>query len=253
MKIGIIGAMAEEVEHVTRAIENSRRVTVAKRDYIAGTLFGREVVAAFSRWGKVAAATTTTTLIERFAVDLVAFTGVAGAAAPQLEIGDIVVASASMQYDLDASALPDLERFEVPLLGVSRFPVDSELQARARHSAETFVSSGLSEVVPRELLNAFGIGLPKVISGLIASGDRFIADQAFLCELRTALPDLQCVEMEGGAVAQVCYEYDIPMALFRVISDKADHSAVIDFPAFVAKIASPLTAGIVSDFVRSVT
>ena len=83
------------------------------------------------------------------------------------------------------------------------------------------------------------------------SGDRFIADPGFLFELRAVLPDLQCVEMEGGAVAQVCYEYDIPMALFRVISDKADHSATIDFPAFVAKIASPLTAGIVRDFVRS--
>ena len=110
MKIGIIGAMAEEVEHLTRDIENPCSVTVAKRDYTAGTLFGREVVAAFSRWGKVAAAATTTTLIERFAVDLIVFTGVAGAAAPNLEIGDIVVASASMQYDLDASVLPGLER-----------------------------------------------------------------------------------------------------------------------------------------------
>lgn len=252
MKIGIIGAMEEEVEHLTRDIENTHRVSVAKRDYIGGTLFGREVVAAFSRWGKVAAATTTTTLIERFNVDLVVFTGVAGAAAPHLEIGDVVVASSSIQYDLDVSALPGLERFEVPLLGVSRFPVGRELLARARHSAEKFVSSGLSEVIPRELLAAFGIDLPKVVTGLIGSGDRFIADQAFLCELRTALPELQCVEMEGGAVAQVCYEYDIPMTLFRVISDKADHSAVIDFPAFVSKIASPLTAGIVRDFVRSV-
>jgi adenosylhomocysteine nucleosidase len=252
MKIGIIGAMAEEVEHLTRDIEARQRVTTGRRDYIAGMLFGRDVVVAFSRWGKVAAAATTTTLIERFGVDFVVFTGVAGAAAPHLEIGDIVVASATMQYDLDVSALPGLERFEVPLLGISRFPVGSDLQARARLSAETFISSGLSEAVSRDLLNEFGIGLPRVICGLVASGDRFIADQASLCELQAALPDLQCVEMEGGAVAQVCYEYDIPMTLFRVISDKADHSAVIDFPAFVSKIASPITAGIVRDFVRSV-
>lgn len=253
MKIGIIGAMPEEVDHLTRAIGNPRSESIGKREYTSGTLFGREVVTVFSRWGKVAAATTATTLIERFRVDLVVFTGVAGATEPSLSIGDIVVATESVQHDLDASALPGLDRFDVPLLGVSRFPVEVALHAQAVRSAEAFIAKGLAEAVPAPLLQEFGMLTPKVVSGLIASGDRFIADPAVIAELRSALPDLQCVEMEGAAVAQVCYEHDVPMVLLRVMSDKADHSAVIDFPAFVSKIASPLTAGIVRDFVKSVT
>ena len=88
---------------------------------------------AFSRWGKVASASTVTTLIEFFEVDLVVFTGVAGALAPDLDIGDIVIAESLMQHDMDASALPGIKPFEIPLLGVENFPIKKGLSTWQRN------------------------------------------------------------------------------------------------------------------------
>jgi adenosylhomocysteine nucleosidase len=101
----------------------------------------------------------------------------------------------------------------------------------------------LSGDVSDEALKEFHIARPQVTTGIIASGDQFIADAAVAQALYRQLPGLKCVEMEGAAVAQVAYEHNIPCLVIRTISDKADHSAVIDFPKFVSKIACHFTCG----------
>jgi len=252
VKIGIVGAMPEEIALLQKNLHGVRSETRGMREYLQGELYGQDVTLVFSRWGKVAAASTVTTLIEVYGVELVVFTGVAGAISTGLELGDVVIASGLIQYDLDASALPGLERFEVPLLNVSEFTVEPRLLALAKQSAERYVSTDLATDVPGELLAEFGIQRPKVRTGLIISGDRFIAGNEIVKGLMEALPNAQCVEMEGAAVAQVCFEHKVPVIVMRTISDRADHSAAIDFPKFVQRIASKFTSGVLKQLIAQI-
>ncbi len=238
--------MPQEVEHLRHGLEGPVQTCEAgQRTFVSGRLHGREVVVVFSRWGKVAAASTATTLIERFGVGMLVFTGVAGALDRTLNVGDIVVGARLVQHDMDASAIPGVQRFEVPLLGTRFLDAPVELVARARSAAARFLDEDLRAAISPEVLAEFGIIAPKVVTGLIASGDQFIASDAVAEGLRCALPGLQCVEMEGAAVAQVAYEHGLPFIVLRTISDKADHSAHVDFRGFVTRIAAHFTCGCV--------
>jgi adenosylhomocysteine nucleosidase len=252
MKIGIMGAMPEEISGIIEQLETSRVSRISGRDYFEGTWRGVEVVVVFSRWGKVAASVTATILLQHFGVNGIFFIGVAGAADPTLNLGDIVVATDLLQHDMDASAIPTLARFEIPLLGRSRLSADGSWMSVALAAANSFIEDDFESWIDKDLRNSFYIGIPKVVSGLIATGDRFIADAMFLRDLRQALPDLRCVEMEGAAVAQVCYEFAAPFAVVRIISDRANHSAPVDFQNFVARVASRMGLGIASRFNMSI-
>jgi len=245
MKIGIMGAMVEEVAKIRSTMYVTNVESRGKREYVSGHLNGHDIVVVFSRWGKVAASSTATTLIERFGVDLMLFTGVAGAIDDRLEIGDIVVADKLVQHDMNASAIPGIKLYEVPLLGVQFFEISSDLASKAAQSAQDYITRDLSSDVPRYILQKFHIIQPTVVRGLIASGDQFITSNEVAQKLRASLPDVKCVEMEGAAVAQVAYEHDCPLVVIRAISDKANHSATIDFPKFIEHIASHFTCGIV--------
>lgn len=251
MKIGIMGAIPEEIALLRGAITGATTVSVGRRDFICGTLNDHEVVLVFSRCGKVSASSTATTLIERFGVGLIIFTGVAGALDRTLNVGDLVVGSRLVQHDVDASAIAGFKRFEIPYLGVQFFDAPPDLVARAQAAAAAYVSEDMPAEIPAPVLREFGITKPRVIAGLIASGDQFIASNTVADELRAALPGVQCVEMEGAAVAQVAYEHDLPCIVLRTISDRADHSAHVDFPAFATRIASHFTCGCVVRLLRT--
>lgn len=245
MKIGIVGSMQEEIDLLKSDLKNANERIYGKRIYAYGELFGENAVLVFSRWGKVASASTVTTLIDRFDVDFVVFTGVAGAGALELEIGDIVISSELVQHDMDASALPMFKKFEIPLLGVSRIKASEHYIDLSIKSAKKFASEDIFSEIDKRILDEFHIKKPKVAVGVIASGDRFVANHRITTKLRKEIGDILCVEMEGAAVAQVCYEHDIPFVVIRAISDKADRSAVIDFPRFVEKVACYYTRGII--------
>lgn len=245
MKFGIMGAMAEEISLLCQHIKDARSETHGMRTYISGELYGKAATIVFSRWGKVAASSTATLLVEKYDVDFLVFSGVAGAIDSTLNIGDVVIADTLVQHDMDASALPGIEKFEIPLLGVSRFLPKPHHVRSAVQAAETYITQDLCTDVSADVREAFGITVPRVVTGTVASGDQFIAHEIHLQALREKLPGLKCVEMEGAAVAQVAYEHDIPYVVMRTISDKADHSAVVDFPRFIRKIASHFTCGCV--------
>src|SRR5262249_22628323 len=195
IRIGIVGAMPEEIALLERDVVETRRQSRGMREYIEGSLYGFEVVLVFSRWGKVAAASTATTLIEVYDVKLIVFTGVAGAIAEDLEIGDVMIANRLVQHDLDASALPGLQRHEVPLLHISDFQLKPRLVDLAAESAHRYLTAALPTDVPPELLSEFILTRPKVRCGLIASGDQFVSDPNTRARLRIDLPGAQCVEM----------------------------------------------------------
>ncbi len=236
MKLGIIGAMPQEIDRIVEELETESIEQIAGRSYHIGRFEGADCMLVFSHWGKVAAAITATTLIERFGVDCIIFTGVAGAVSKTLNVGDIVIADWLIQHDFDVSAAGILMKYEIPFLGISYFSVDSLLVELAKQAAEDFLSNSPS-------FARRGQGVVHV--GTIASGDQFIAHPDKLEELRAAIPDLLCVEMEGAAVAQVCHEYGIPYIVIRTISDRADRSAPMDFLTFIRNVARHYSHGIV--------
>jgi adenosylhomocysteine nucleosidase len=239
-RIAIIGAMAGEIGALRDAMLIEAQGRDAGFGWWAGELAGRRVVLAQGGMGKVAAAACCQRLIDTWNLEGVVMCGLAGGLDERLRPGDIVVAEALVQHDVDAS--PIFPRFELPGLGVSTLrPPPAWVEAA------TAASSGFLEGNPldRAVLAANGIEQPKVLRGLIATGDRFIeADERIA--LHNALPEALCVEMEGGAVAQVCYLNELPYCAVRVMSDNADADAAFDFLRFVSDVAPVYVHGIVS-------
>jgi adenosylhomocysteine nucleosidase len=242
--IAVLGAMPQEVELIASSLEQARELELVGRRFLSGKLAGRDVLVAFSRWGKVAASATVSAAITRFPIESVIFTGVAGGLDSACQVGDIVVGKTLVQHDLDARPL--FERFEIPLSGIRFMEADPAIMRGLALAAERFVERGLRDLT-RDF-SAFGVTTPKVHAGLIASGDRFVADPGVSSELKAALPAALCVEMEGAAVAQVCVESKIPFGVVRTISDTADHGAPIDFPKFLAALASRFSLGILLEY-----
>jgi adenosylhomocysteine nucleosidase len=244
-----MGAMPEEIAGVVDLMEHVSEVNTGMRTYYTGQLNGTDVVVVFSRWGKVAAATTVTTLVLRFGITELLFTGVAGAVHSKLNIGDVVVAERLVQHDMDARPL--LPRFEVPLLQKTYFETDTELRKSAISAVEYMVESRhLHQITENRFLQKFGIVKPVVYTGNVASGDHFFSSAEAKYRLLEMLPDTLCVEMEGAAVAQVCYEYHIPFVVIRTISDIADEHSPLDFPLFVRHIASRYSVAIIISMLR---
>ena len=245
MTVGIIGAMKEEVDLIrSDLMHNVEETVIGGRTYYTGYINNTSVVLVFSRWGKVASASSTTTLISVFKAKKVIFTGVAGATSPDLDIGDIIISSKCYQHDMDASPL--FKKHEVPLIGETFFNAGDELISQSKRSCDALVLNFANLFNNDQLLSDFSISAPKVYLGVIASGDQFINSDEKINELLKEVPDTLAVEMEGASVAQVCHEHKIPFVIIRVISDKADNQAAIDFPKFVSKVANIYSKHIVN-------
>lgn len=246
--LGILAALHDEIADLINEMGKSERISIGMRDYYTGKIHGQPCVIVLARIGKVAAAATTVTLIREFGVDEIIFTGLAGSAAAEVNIGDLVVADRLVQHDLDARPL--FPQHEVPLLGMVEFPAASALSAELGDAARRFLSDDLCNSIRPETLAEFGIAAPTLHVGVIASGDQFIADPVHAQRIKAALPNVLAVEMEGAAVAQICHEYGVPFAVVRTISDRADNSAHIDFGQFLATVASHYSNGILRRFLQ---
>jgi adenosylhomocysteine nucleosidase len=243
MAIGIISAMREEMQTLLESLQQKKTYTKGMRTYYQGTLLGKDVVLVFSRWGKVASSTTATQLINDFDIEEIIFTGVAGAIIDKLEIGDIVIGKNLYQYDVDAR--PFFKKFEVPILQKQYFETSLKHRKQLELAAKSFVEDYHNHVCKETALQ-YNITEPSVLVEDIASGDQFISEHAFVDKLNQELPTVNCVEMEGAAVAQVCFEYGIPFSIIRIISDKANDNAHIEFQKFANDVATHYTLGILS-------
>src|SRR5471032_2870605 len=234
MRLGVISALAEEQQGLIEAMQSPYKLMHGMREYTAGQLWEIDAVCVLSRIGKVAAAMTAAILVEKFEVTHIVFTGVAGSGDAGVRVGDIVVADALIQHDFDASPL--FPRFEVPLTGLSQFASDVAL------------SDQLAHVIDTAEAKEFGLERPQLHRGLIASGDQFIGKRARVVRLKEALPTVLALEMEGAAVAQVCFELGVPFAVIRTISDNANEEAAVDFMRFVTSIASRYAFDVIKNF-----
>ena len=236
IRLGIISALSEEQQGLVEAMYSPALLTHGMRDYMMGTLWGIDAVCVLSRLGKVAAAMTAAILVDKFEVTHIVFTGVAGSADADVRIGDLVIARMLVQHDMDVRPL--FPRFQVPLTGLSHFPSSLPLSDLLAQAAGDFLAHDFAQAIAVPALQEFGLGQPQLHCGLIGSGDQFISERLRLDQLKQALPELLAVEMEGAAVAQVCFELGIPFAVIRTISDHADAEAAVDFMRFVKAIAS---------------
>lgn len=245
--IGILGAMAQEIDEVKALLTNKTVVKIANREFVVGKINGIACVVAFSKWGKVAATITATLLIQEFGVTDLFFIGTAGALADGLKVGDIVISKRLVQHDLDAR--PIISRFELPLL--NRVYVDSnpELTELAGKAVANLLDKGVDKMVGEEAVKDFSLS-PTLYFGDIASGDQFINSDEKRNEILGLLPDVLCVEMEGAAVAQVCLEFGTPFTVIRTISDTANHNARVDFGKFIVEVANAYSRAIVQEIMR---
>lgn len=211
----ILGALDAEVQAFIQALADGIAHQYGPFQVHEGTLENQHVVICQSGVGKVAAAMTTQFLIDRYQPQAVLFTGVAGALNPSYEVGDMVLATDCVQYDMDARGL-GFPVGNIPYTELRFFKSDSNLL----HAAMS-TSTG-----------------HRIHQGRILTGDRFVTHEA-LPQLMILNQELKgdAVEMEGAAVAQVCIIHQIPFLIIRTISDKANADSPIDFPRFLPTVA----------------
>lgn len=220
MKIGIMGAMDEEIALIKKEMDIQSITTRARMDFIQGKFCDQEIVLVRSGIGKVNAAVCTQILIDDFQIAGLIFTGVAGAVSPELGIGDIVISQDTLQHDVDATAF-GYERGQIPRLEEKVFTADKDLVSLALKSSQYLCFAGQQ---------------PKVMVGRILSGDQFIACPEKVQWLGSTFQG-HCTEMEGAAVAQVCTLNSLPFVIIRSMSDKADGSAHMNYQEFVEQAA----------------
>ena len=212
-KLGIIGAMDQEVETLVHTMENSTSATIAGSTFYEGTLEGLPAVVVQCGVGKVNAALCAQVLCSHYQVTHLVNTGIAGSLSNGLDIADLVISRDAMYHDFDCVHF-GYPYGKVPGMDTIAFPADDALVASAFAAAEA-VNPGHTKI------------------GRVASGDQFIADKEkkdFIIEKTQAL----CTEMEGAAIAQTAYRNGVPFVILRAISDKADNSAEMDYPTFEA-------------------
>lgn len=211
-RIGIIGAMEEEIALLKEKMEIEVIVKKASMEFYQGTLKGREIVVVRSGIGKVNAGLCAQILVDVFNVNRLINTGIAGSLKAEINIGDIVISSDALQHDMDARNF-GYARGEIPRMNTVSFPADPELISIAKVACE--------EANPD--IRAF--------VGRIVTGDQFIAERSVKNEI-ASWTEGYCTEMEGAAIAQAAYLNKVPFVIVRAISDKADDSAAMDYPTF---------------------
>ena len=217
MRLGIIGAMHEEIDLLVEAMEDVEQAECARMEYFSGTLHGTPVVVSYCGMGKVCAAVCAQVMVERYGITQLVFTGVAGSLSSELGIGDIVVSTDCIQHDMDGRGLGH-RLGENPDLCIFELPADEALRAMAVEAAR--------EAAPEA----------GVVEGRVATGDQFIADAVVKQHIVDEFGAI-CCEMEGGAVAQAAWHNDIPYVVIRSISDNADDDSTVDFRTFLESSA----------------
>ncbi|MCM3587734.1 5'-methylthioadenosine/S-adenosylhomocysteine nucleosidase [Mesobacillus maritimus] len=216
MRIAIIGAMDEEVTLLREKIDNKEQETIAGFEFTSGTLEGADVVLLRSGIGKVNAAMSTAILLDRFKPDYVINTGSAGGLNPELNVGDVVISTEVRHHDVDVTAF-GYEYGQVPQL-----PAALEAEASLVEVAETCAKE----------INGI-----QVVKGLITTGDSFISKPEQAEFILSKFNDLQAVEMEAAAIAQVAFQFGIPFVIIRSLSDIAGKESNISFDQFLETAA----------------
>jgi adenosylhomocysteine nucleosidase len=222
--LGIIGAMPEEVAELIEGLKEERTEKKAGMVFHAGTLEGKPAVIVKSGVGKVNAGICAQILVDDFHVTELINTGIAGSLDASIDIGDIVVSSDALYYDVEATVW-GYRPGEIPQLGTREFKADEKMIERAQKACRA--------AVPQ-----VGVHL-----GRIASGDSFISDTEKKTWIRNTF-GASCAEMEGAAIAQTAWLNGTAFVILRAISDKADGSATVDYDTFEKQAIAHLVSAV---------
>jgi adenosylhomocysteine nucleosidase len=228
MKIGIIGAMDEEIKLLREALEAPLSWERGGALFISGTIGHHEVIVVRSGIGKVAASLTTSLLIQQYGVNMVINTGSAGGIGAGLAVGDLVISDKLAYFDVDVTGFG---------YDYGQLPGGMPLY----YEASRYLISEMSRAAQATNHN--------VKTGLIVTGDSFINDGQKVQEILGHFPDALACEMEGAAIAQTAKQFNIPFLVVRAISDTADHAATVSFDEFILE-AGKRSAEMVIDFVK---
>lgn len=225
MTIGLICAIPQELATLQSALAETHTDAVAHTRFVTGVLDGHDVVLAGSGMGKVNAAIVATLLADRFGCRTIVFSGVAGGLDPALSIGDVVVADRIVQHDagvLENERVRTYQPGHAPIINPTDrlgYPVDPELLARVKDRLD-------------------GMPVPgRIVYGTVLTGDQYLKCDPTRARLLSEL-DGTAIEMEGGAVAQVCEAFGLPWLVIRALSDLAGGNALFDFTAFVEQASA---------------
>ncbi len=211
-RIGIIGAMVDEVTSLKEALKGLKVTKIAEMEFCEGKLGDQSVVVVQCGMGKVNAGICAHTLINIYGCTKIINTGVAGSLDNRLDIGDLVVSIDAVQHDFTVEAI-GFEKGEIPYTGRYAFPADEEMRKAALEAQKA--------VAPE--IHAY--------EGRICSGDQFISEDAQKAKIISDFGGM-CCEMEGAAIAQVCYLNNTPFVVIRAVSDKSDGSGSMEFEVF---------------------
>lgn len=228
MKIGIIGAMKIEVEKLCSMAENVKKEKIGGIEFCSGALCGHDVVIAVCGVGKVFAAMCAQAMILHYAPDAIINTGVAGALASGLRVGDVAIAENVVQHDMDTSPIGDPVGL-ISGINMVQIPADEKISSALKNTA-------------------LDLGM-ICLGGTIASGDQFIADKTKKTYIKEAFSAIAC-EMEGAAIGQVCYVNGTPFGILRSISDNGDESAGMSYDKFIG-VAVENSVKILTEFLEN--
>lgn len=220
MRIGVIGAMEEEVELLRNQLANTSVLEIANSEFTTGTYKGQELILLKSGIGKVNAAMTTTILMQEFKPDLVLNIGSAGGFDEELEVGAVVISDEVRHHDVDATVF-GYELGQVPQMPAA-YIANKELIELAVQAVEE-------------------IGEHQHAVGLIATGDSFMSDPERVALVKQQFPEMKAAEMEAAAVAQVCFQYDTAFVVIRALSDIAGKESSVSFDEFLPVAAKHST------------
>ena len=230
--IGIICAMQIEADGLLSLAENKETKTIAKMNFTKCTLFDKEVVIVICGCGKVNAAMCTLALIQNYNPDVIINSGVAGSLSEGVSIGDIVVATKSVEHDMNTTALGDKQ-------GEVSFP-DGIIMYFECDEKTTNLLAQVCRNIPDT----------RVETGIIASGDMFVSERKKRLLIRERFDALAC-EMEGAAIGHVCNRCEVPYTILRAISDDLDENKGMDFVKF-CELASRKTVTAICEFIKQV-
>lgn len=213
--IGIIGAMEEEITNLKSHMQVDEVQTIAGMSFYKGAVKGTKFVLVRSGIGKVNAGICTQILASVYGVDTVINTGIAGSLNADIDIGDIVVSTSLVQYDVDARNF-GYKLGEIPRMNIVEFPADKYLIDKTQN-----------------VFDSLDLGI-KLYKGMVATGDKFVSEDSLKAEIISNF-HAYCVEMEGAAIAQAAMLNNMACVVIRAISDKADNSADVDYRSFEAK------------------
>ncbi|WP_307838193.1 5'-methylthioadenosine/adenosylhomocysteine nucleosidase [Bacillus cereus group sp. N21] len=225
--MGIIGAMQIEIDLLLEKLDIYEEYTIARMPFYKGIFMDKEIIVTLCGIGKVNATSCAQILIDKFEVDCMINTGIAGGLHPDVKVGDLVISTNVTHHDVNKNQMKNLFPFQ-----------------------ETFIANQELRELARKACNTSGLDI-NVHEGRIVSGECFVED----AKLKEKLLDEyapHCTEMEGSAIGHVAFINDIPFLIIRSISDSADDDATSSYENF-AKITADQSSRVIMEMIKNIS